>query len=312
VTRLAPGAETFAHELLDRCSFPAPGAAVDLAVSGGADSLALLVLAACSGCHPTAHHVNHGLRPSSARESQVVEEAARSLGAGFVALRVEVAPGPNLEARARTARYAVLPPGVATGHTADDQAETIVLNFLRGAGMKGLSGMEPGARHPILGLRRYETVRLCEAAGLVPVVDESNSDPAIMRNRVRSEVIPLLNDVARRDVVPVLTRQAALLAEEDSFLTRLAAALDPTDSSTLSSHDPVLARRAVREWLRVGDEGGHPPSAAAVERVLAVARKESRACEVPGARRVRRSRGRLRLEPGATGSSPKESEPPPK
>src|ERR1700722_11281479 len=102
-------------ELLPRCDFPEPGSALHCAVSGGADSLALLVLAAAAGCVVTAVHVDHGLRESSAAEADIVAGAAALVGANFVAEKVTVAPGPNLEARARAARFAVLPAGVATG-----------------------------------------------------------------------------------------------------------------------------------------------------------------------------------------------------
>ena len=104
---------------------------------------------------------------------------------------MSVAPGPNLEARARAARFAVLPADVATGHTMDDQAETILVNLLRGAGADGLAGMAPGRRHPLLGLRRLETHALCAEVGLEPVCDPSNADPAFVRNRVRHELLPL-------------------------------------------------------------------------------------------------------------------------
>ncbi|HEX5365549.1 MAG TPA: ATP-binding protein, partial [Acidimicrobiales bacterium] len=123
-------------------------------MSGGADSLALLVLAARAGCRVTAVHVDHGLRPGSAGEADVVRAVAADVGAGFRAERVEVAPGPDLEARARAARYAVLPPGALTGHTADDQAETVLLNLIRGAGLEGLAGMRADQRRPLLALRR--------------------------------------------------------------------------------------------------------------------------------------------------------------
>src|SRR3954447_13204597 len=155
-------------ELLARCELPPAGTAVSCAVSGGADSLALLALAAEAGCVVTALHVDHGLRPGSAEEADVVRAAAVRFGAGFAALRVDVAPGSNLEARARAARYAVLPPDVLTGHTADDQAETVLLNLLRGSGLDGLAAMAPGVSRPILALRRAETRALCADVGLVP------------------------------------------------------------------------------------------------------------------------------------------------
>jgi tRNA(Ile)-lysidine synthase len=260
-------------------------------VSGGADSLALLVLACAAGCRVTAVHVDHGLRPESAVEADLVAAVAERCGAAFRAERAAVEPGPNLEARARDARFGVLPADVLTGHTADDQAETVLLNLLRGAGLDGLTGMGPG-RHPIIGLRRAETRALCAELGLTPAHDPSNDDVAFRRNRVRHELLPLLDDVAQRDVAAVLARQADLLREEAALLDALAEAIDPTDARALAAAPAPLARRAVRMWLRQG----HPPPASAVERVLAVARGEATATDVGGGRRVTRTGQRLRLD----------------
>jgi tRNA(Ile)-lysidine synthase len=271
-------------------------------VSGGPDSLALLALAVQAGCRATAVHVDHGLRPGSAAEAGVVQAAAARLGAAFRGVRVEVGAGPNLEARARAARYAALPPAALTGHTADDQAETVLLNLVRGAAIDGLAGMDP-ARRPLRRLRRHETRALCAALGLAPVADPSNDDPALRRNRVRHELLPLLDAIAERDVAPVVARQADLARDDARLLDDLAAALDPSDARALAAAPPPLARRAVRRWLRDGGPGGpehHPPPAAAVERVLAVARGDAVACELPGGWRVARTRGRLRLERGST------------
>src|SRR5258708_31967360 len=118
--------------LLARCRFPFPGTAATCAVSGGADSLALLVLACAAGCAVTAVHVDHGLRPGSAREAEYVGEVAARFGAGFESTAVLVPSGPNVEARARAARYRALPVVVLTAHTADHPAETALLNLLRG------------------------------------------------------------------------------------------------------------------------------------------------------------------------------------
>jgi len=282
-------------DLLDRCRFPAPGTPVACAVSGGADSMALLALAIEAGCDVTAVHVDHGLRPGSAAEADVVAAAAARFGAAFESRRSIVSPGPDLEARARAARYAALPRGALTGHTADDQAETVLLNLLRGAGLDGLRGMNATNR-PLLGLRRTETRALCDALALEVIDDPSNADPSIRRNRVRHELLPLLDAIAERDVVPIVTRQASLLADEAAVLDDLAAALDPTDAHVLAAAPPALARRAVRAWLRCGsDLEHHPPDAATVERVLAVARGEAKGTDVGGGRRVTRSRGRLVL-----------------
>jgi tRNA(Ile)-lysidine synthase len=268
-----------------------------VAVSGGADSLALLVLAVEAGCVVTAHHVDHGLRPGSAGEAGLVAGVAERFGATFVAHRVDVGAGPNLEARARAARYAALPDGVLTGHTADDQAETVLLNLLRGAGLDGLGGMTPD-RRPLLRLRRSETVGLCRALGIEPFLDPSNDDPAFRRNRVRHEVLPLLSEVAGRDVAPILARQAELLRDDAALLDALPSDLDVEDAGALAGAPAAVARRLVRAWLRhAGGDERHPPGAAAVERVLAVARGEAVGCDVGGGWRVTRSRNRLRLHP---------------
>jgi tRNA(Ile)-lysidine synthase len=280
--------------LLSRCDLPAAGTAVTCAVSGGADSLALLALASAAGCRVTAVHVDHGLRPGSDAEAEVVAEAARRFDAAFRAERAIVEAGPNLEARARSARYSVLPADVLTGHTADDQAETVLLNLLRGAGLDGLTGYRP-ERRPIRRLRRLETRALCADLGLSPLADPSNDDPAYRRNRVRHELLPLAAAIAERDVAEVLARQADLLRDDGALLDELAATLDPTDARGLASAPAPLARRALRAWLRAGPEC-HPPDAATVERVMEVARGEAVATEVGQGRSVRRSRGRLTLE----------------
>jgi tRNA(Ile)-lysidine synthase len=280
-------------ELLARCTFPPAGSKVTCAVSGGADSTALLALAVAAGLAVTAVHVDHGLRAGSAAEAEVVRANADRLGAAFRAERVQVTDGPNLEARARERRYAVLPSDVLTGHTADDQAETVLVNLLRGAATSGLAAMRPGYRHPLLGLRRSETAGLCAVLQLAVVHDPSNLDPKHLRNRVRHELLPLMAALSQRDPAPVLARQAALARDDDELLETLAATLDPTDARALSAAPVALARRAVRRWLTKS----HPPDAATVERVLAVARGSALATEVGGGRRVERHLQRLSLGP---------------
>ena len=283
-----------ARDLLPRCTFPPPGTSVTCAVSGGADSIALLVLAVAAGCHATAVHVDHALRPGSADEYRRVADVAGRLGVGSRSVAVHVGDGPNLEARARAARAAALPPDALTGHTADDQAETVLINLLRGAALDGLAAMRPGPRHPILALRRDETRSLCRRLELDVVDDPSNDDRRFLRNRVRHDLLPTLSDAAGRDLVPVLTRQADLLRDEADLLDELAAALDPTDARAIAAAPIALARRAIRRWLS-GD--GHPPDAATVQRVLDVAAGRALACEVGAGRRVTRSHQRLALEP---------------
>lgn len=286
--------------LLARCCFPPAGTEVTAAVSGGADSSALLVLAAEAGCAVTAVHVDHGLRDGSAAEADVVAALARRVGAAFLSRQAIVAPGPNLEARARNARRSMLPEGAMTGHTADDQAETVVLNLLRGAGLDGLAGMRPGPAKPLLALRRAETVALCAILGIEALDDPTNADLGRRRNRVRHEVLPLLDRVAERDVAAVVARNARLLHDDARFLDRLARDLDPSDAPALAAAPGPLARRALRRWL-VAELGPFPPDGATVERLLLVARGVWRSTEVGAGHRVARRGGRLRLEEGTTG-----------
>ncbi len=285
-----PGDEVDALDLLSRCTFPSSSGEYFCAVSGGADSLALLILAVAAGRKVTALHVDHGLRAGSSDEAEVVADAAARYGAAFRSEKVEVDEGPNLEARARAARRAVLPPACATGHTMDDQAETVLINMLRGAGIDGLRAMRAGAEHPILSLRRSETRALCAGEGLRPVEDPSNEDSRFLRNRVRHELLPLCCEIAGRDVVPLLARQAELLAGDAELLDEIAAGIDASDGRALASLPKALARRATRRWLR---GGGHPPDLGAVDRVLEVAAGKMRATEVAPGVRVRRSRGVL-------------------
>ena len=199
--------------------------------------------------------------------------------------------GPNLEARARSARFAALPDDVLTGHTADDQAETIILHLLRGGGPDALAGMGD-EHHPIIKLRRADTESVCQIFEWKPVEDATNEDPRFRRNRVRHEVLPLLNEVAERDVVPLLIRAGEIADKDADLLDRLAQEIDVTDAAALATAPIALARRSVREWLR----GEHPPDLASVERVLQVARGEALGTEITGGRSVRRTNGKLRLE----------------
>lgn len=280
--------------LLERCTFPELGTEVTCAVSGGADSTALLVLAVAARLDVTAVHVDHGLRPGSAREAEVVARTAARLGARFRAERVLVDPGPDLEQRARLARHAALGSEAMTGHTADDQAETLLINLLRGAGPPGMAAMTPGQRHPLLGLRRRETVELCGVLHLETVDDPSNTDPRFVRNRVRHELLPLMAEISGRDPIPLLNRTAHHARTMVDDLDALAGDLDPTDSRNLQKQPTSLTVAALRRWLR--DELGHPPSTAELDRVLGVVRHEAGACELSGGRRVARRDGVLRVE----------------
>lgn len=277
--------------ILGNCVFPEPGTSVDCAVSGGADSLALMLLAHEHGLRVTAHHVDHRLRPDSSHDAEVVRAVAGERGIEVVVHTVTVGDGPNLEARARDARYAVLPPGCLTGHTADDQAETVLINMLRGAGPSGMSAMRPGRTKPLIGLRRADTEWVCARFGVSPVADSTNTDRRFVRNRVRHELLPLMNDISHRDITPLLARAADVFRADDDLLNEMARAIDPSDAKALADAPAPLAHRALRMWL----SDPYPPDLATLERVLSVARGDAVACDIGENRQIRRSKQRLTL-----------------
>jgi len=292
---------------VDRCiGFEGVEDAPVVACSGGADSVALLALTVASGRSPVAVHVDHRLRPGGAAESAFVARVAERLGVLARSVAVDVGPGPNLEARARVARYDALDAvradvGAATvlvGHTADDQAETVLLNLMRGSAAAGLAAMAPRRGvvvRPLLPLRRTESEAVCAALGVTPFRDPMNHDSSFRRVAVREDLLPRLSAAAGRDLVPVLTRQAEVLRSESEYLDELARAAWPpapetTPAAVLARLPLPLARRAVRQWI-----GSPPPSFSEVERVLSVAHGRVRAAELAGGLRVERRAGALHL-----------------
>lgn len=291
------------------------GAAIILAVSGGPDSTALLhgaaALAPDRGWRLTVAHLDHGLRPTSADEGASVAAAAASLGLPVEVRRVDVAAlaaaeHRSLEDAGRQARYRFLeevaaaraPEAlIATAHTADDVAETILLRLVRGSGLRGLRGI-PARRgrivRPLLHARRAELRAALDAAGVSYVIDPSNTDVAHARNRVRAELLPAIERL-NPAAVGVLTRFGRLAAADDDLLDALAAAelaqrRDPDDAS-IDWHRPparALGRRILR--LAIGDP---PPSAERVEALLDAAEGPRGGITIElGAGRVGSVRGR--------------------
>lgn len=201
-----------------------------LAVSGGPDSLALLLLAhAALPGRIAAATVDHGMRAESVGEAAMVAEVCADLGVPHQTLKVELEAG-NLQAQARTARYAALAQWMereslavlATAHHADDQAETLLARLNRGSGVAGLAGvrargMVPGTRlplvRPLLGWGRGELAEVVTAAGLKPAQDPSNTDDRFDRARIRKALAG-----ADWIDVPALALSAANLADADAAL----------------------------------------------------------------------------------------------
>ncbi|MBI4768930.1 MAG: tRNA lysidine(34) synthetase TilS [Chloroflexi bacterium] len=224
-------------------TLPAPGAPLVAAVSGGADSLCLLGTLLDLGHRPLVAHVNHSLHPQAGDWAARVQALARDLGLDFALTTVDAAAFAragrhSLEEAARLLRYASLArtaiqhgaAHIATGHTAGDQAETVLMHFLRGAGLAGLRGMTPAVPlaalrlpvdappdlllvRPLLGLTRADTEAYCAARGWTPVADPSNADTALFRNRLRHELLPLLAEY-NPNIRQVLARTAEVLAAD--------------------------------------------------------------------------------------------------
>jgi tRNA(Ile)-lysidine synthase len=305
VSELELAVARFAERMIVIDDLMASGARVVVACSGGADSLALLALSRARGLDVIATYIDHGLRATSAHDAAIVDAAARRFGASFESERVAIEPGGNLEARARDARYAALEgvrvrvgaEATLVGHTEDDQAETVLLNFLRGSGSDGLAGMRPvndRIRRPLLRLRRAETREICARLALAPVADVMNDDVHHRRVWLRREVLPALEAGAARDLIPVLARQADVLRDEvewvESMLGDLGRPGEPLPVADIVQLPTPLARRAVRRWL-----GGPPAGTRDVDAVLSVARGESAAAELAGGLRVERATDRLVL-----------------
>ncbi len=215
--------------------------------------------------------VDHGLQPGSAAVARSVAELLRAVGYQ----RVDVLPvrvrGPGgLEAAARRARYAALAElaasigpdaAVLLAHTADDQAETVLLGLSRGSGPRSIAGMRPWRppwARPLLSVRRADTEEACAGAGLVPWRDPHNLDPAYTRVRLRREVLPLLGEVLGGDAAPALARTAKLMAADLAALDvvaerALTGALDSAGNLRLESlaDQPLAIRtRMLRAWVR--------------------------------------------------------------
>ncbi len=258
--------------------------------------MALLALASSAGLEVTAIHVDHGIRADSENEAYIVALAAERFGAKFESRTIHVEAGPNLEERARKARYSILPENVLTGHTADDQAETILLALLRGSAWQGMSGITPSTDRPILQLRRSETEGLCSSLDIQTVTDPSNLDPQFRRNRIRHELLPLVCEIAERDLVPILVRQAELFRDGSTFISEEARKIDPTDSRALENAPKIISREAIRNWIWKTRGDDHPPDLATIDRVLDVAFLESVATDIGKGWRVARTDRVLRIE----------------
>jgi tRNA(Ile)-lysidine synthase len=314
--------ETIVTTYIDKHQLLPPNGEIIVAVSGGADSLCLLHLLN-QLCGPGkryrevrlhAAHLNHKLRgEASDRDAATVASIVESWGVTYTSGEVEVAELAQAERRsledaARSARYRFLREvaqgrPIAVAHHADDQVETLLLHFLRGSGLTGMVGMLPRQQdiiRPLLEVRHAQTVAYCQEHGIEPLEDLSNSDPRFLRNRIRHELVPLLEslnpgfdsillrnaDVIRVDVEWLETQVDAcwptvVISEQDDAITLRREALSSLPLS-LQRH---LLRRVTAKLC-----GGQSPLEirhyTLIERLLEYHDRQERALDLPHALRM--------------------------
>ena len=237
-----------------------PGDRVIAAVSGGADSVAMLfalyLLRDELGIALEAAHFNHHLRGAeSDRDEAFVTDFCGRYGIPLHLGSGRIVPGKKgLEAAARDARYAFLrslPGKVATAHTADDNAETVLMRLIRGTGLKGLGAIAPVSGNvirPMLTVTRDDVEAFLEEYALPHVEDSSNETDDFLRNRIRHSILPLMRAENPR-IGENLSAMALLLREDESCLQSMLPEQTP-DVSQLKAMEPALRRRALERFLK--------------------------------------------------------------
>ncbi|MDI6893902.1 MAG: tRNA lysidine(34) synthetase TilS [Bacillota bacterium] len=285
---------------VERHGMFSPGDAIVVAVSGGADSVALLHvmgrLAKRMGLRLHAGHLNHLLRADQAEEdARFVADLARSLGIPCTVGREDVAAraassGTGLEEAGREARYAFLgrlagdvgARRIALGHTRDDQAETVLMRIIRGAGIEGLAGIPPvrgSIVRPLLRVGHAELEEYCRQQGLTWRVDPYNFDPGYLRNRVRHHLLPCLEEVAGAGVRERLAELAEALRPDVEWLRGVEEQTLADVSSRrgegvlidlgrLPALPPALRRRVLRRAILTVKRPGRQVGLAHVQAVL--------------------------------------------
>ena len=343
--RRVPRVHQFSRLLLiewRKLKLPVSGETIVVAVSGGADSTALLLAlhelksASKLSVNICVAHLDHKLRKTSAQDARWVAELSQNLGYECVVGRSKVAElaqanNDNLEQAARQARYAFLERTakrksaqyVLTGHTMDDQAETVLLRLMRGSAGAGLGGMEAMRSlgkgsiqlvRTLMWARRSDTENYCRLRKTPFLTDEMNSDLGFARVRVRHQLLPLMQSFNNR-IVEAISRTATQLREDRAVLAddsdallrqatlagkgRLSETKAPAlDVKVLANEPPALRRRALRQWL-AGARGSarrlEMVHLLAVEKLLAGS-AGGRTVELPGGGRVRRIRNRLEFK----------------
>jgi tRNA(Ile)-lysidine synthase len=303
-----------------------PGELVVVCVSGGPDSVALLValwhLRRLFRIRITVFHFDHALREGSVRDARYVRRLADRLRVPVsIATATRTPPkGMSVEAWASGARgdaanefrERVGAAVVAEGHTLDDQAETVLLNLIRGTGLEGMTGIDPtiGARpgsvtaQPLIDVTRTEVEAFCRALRLRPRRDPMNEDRRFLRNAIRHDVLPEIERATGRSAKPSIVRTADLLRadrrelEAESFRALGRVVSDDRDglrfdAAALVELSPVVAGRVIRSavYRALSSDWSAPWSREAIDAILDLARgRPGRTRDLPGGRTARRTR----------------------
>ncbi|QXB19054.1 tRNA(Ile)-lysidine synthase [Corynebacterium coyleae] len=273
---------------------PFDGPAV-IGLSGGPDSLALVAAAAAEQKDVSVLVVDHGLQPGSTDVAERAAAVAREFGFASTVANVTVGPG-NVEAAAREARYAALLESgrdVWVAHTADDQAETLLLGALRG-NPSGMAQRNGKIVRPFLHIRRADTVGACEELGLEVWHDPMNSDPAYRRVAMRQSIIPALTDLLGGDAVPALATTANRIAADQALIEQLADLTPTTSCVELEGDAGPVRRRRLAIWLLDEEVRVQGDQLAAIEALVTNWRGQG-PIAVGGGRSVARIDGKLVL-----------------
>lgn len=298
---------------LRRYDMVQPGDSVVCAVSGGADSMALLwsmyLLQDKLNIRLSAAHFNHGLRgEESNRDEEFVRDFCAGYGIPFTCQRGTVTAGKKgLEAAARDARYGFLkslPGKIATAHTADDNAETVLMHMVRGTGLKGLGGIAPvngTLIRPMLSVTREEVCAFLNEYHIAYITDSSNETDAFLRNRLRHHVMPLLKEENPR-LAENLSSMALRLREDERALTQQ----PETRVEVLRQMEPALRSRALSACLE--QWGVKEPEAAHIALAEQLVFSDKPSCEArfPGGVTVCRNYGVLEVKAQAGKITPME------
>ncbi|MEN8244605.1 MAG: tRNA lysidine(34) synthetase TilS [Thermodesulfobacteriota bacterium] len=316
---------------IDREKMLQQGDRVLVGVSGGADSVVLLhilhQLAAGMGLHLGVAHLNHALRGKEAdRDAAFVGTVARQLGLPCSSARQDVAmqrqkQGGSLEEAGRRARYRFYAQTaktegfakIALGHHADDNAELVLMNILRGSGPGGMAGIpptrEPGIVRPLIHTKRHEILAYIKDNKLSYVEDASNQDTRFLRNRVRHELIPALREASHPGVTDALVRMASISRIEEEWLGQLtdrmlaSAVLERQEqrltlsTAYLTGLHTAAARRVVRGALKILKNNVYGIALPHIDAIIELIERgpEQGELHLPGQLRVRRKGLRLFL-----------------